>query len=155
MSIVITYGIWILTFVCLCTDNFLPQLLQTLLTILMQILCSYDMSYIITFNIWEVRIISLYFFPLQVKSRGKRGCQKFTGLWCSIRKVRKTSNARRKAEKRNSCNQLIKKCQKSWREKRNIYCNNIECMCVKSKKNSTSDFKFSVFSNSLIVTCYD
>ena len=69
MSNVITYDIWIFTFVCLCMDNFLPQLVclcrtiyylqlfQLLLTIWMHISCFYDMSYVITFDIWEVRIM--------------------------------------------------------------------------------------------------
>ena len=59
---------WIFTFVCLCTDNFLPNLvclrrtilhcnfLQSLLTICMHISCSSICH--ISFDIWEVRIMS-------------------------------------------------------------------------------------------------
>ena len=60
-------------FVCLCTDNFLPQLdwfvylklyyLQ-LFTIIAYYLNAhimlFDMSYVITFDIWEIRIMSYY-----------------------------------------------------------------------------------------------
>ena len=40
------------------TGLFTCSFLQSLLPILMQISCSYNMSYVITFDIWEVRIIS-------------------------------------------------------------------------------------------------
>ena len=74
MSNVITYDIWIFTFVCLCTDNFVPQLVCLRISILpaafynhclpfectYYILHSYDTSYVITFEILEVRIMSYW-----------------------------------------------------------------------------------------------
>ena len=50
----ISYHNW-LVYAKLYTCSFL----QSLLTIWMDILCSYDMSYVITFDIWKVRIMSL------------------------------------------------------------------------------------------------
>ena len=40
--------------------------LQSMLTIWMRMSCSYDMSYLITFDIWEVRIMSFLLLLFQV-----------------------------------------------------------------------------------------
>ena len=70
MSNVITYDLWILTFVCLCKDNFLPQLVCLLRSILpaafynncLPFACTFRAFTIchMSFDIWEVRIMSYW-----------------------------------------------------------------------------------------------
>ena len=50
MSNVITYDIWIFTFVCICTDNFLPNLVCLRITILPAAFYSHCLPFEFTYH---------------------------------------------------------------------------------------------------------